>query len=105
MAKKKRVWLGLAVSLVCLWLVFRSLDTAALGAALAKANFLYVLPALAVYFLGLWLRSLRWKLLLAPAVARGQQSAISAQPPAVGSPPGTRLGASRLFRVLVIGFT
>ena len=50
MARKKRVWLGLAVSLACLWLVFRSLDPGALVAALAQANFLYVLPALAVLF-------------------------------------------------------
>ncbi|HLH22010.1 MAG TPA: lysylphosphatidylglycerol synthase transmembrane domain-containing protein [Chloroflexota bacterium] len=88
MAKKKRVWLGLAVSLVCLWLVFRSLDPAALAAALARANFLYVLPAVAVYFVGVWLRSVRWKLLLGPAL-RGSRS------PSTG----------RLFRVLVIGFT
>jgi glycosyltransferase 2 family protein len=110
MAKKKRVWVGLAVSLACLWLVFRSLDPQALGAALAQANFLYVLPALAVYFLGVWLRSVRWKLLLLPALragrgpgARGQglagpragtvatqQQAVYAQVrQAAGSRPGT----------------
>src|SRR5919199_436889 len=77
MAKKKRVWLGLAISVVCLWLVLRSLDPAALGAALAQANFLFVLPALAVYFFGVWLRSVRWKLLLMPAVTRGQGPAAS----------------------------
>ncbi len=89
MAKKKRVWLGLAISVACLWLVFRSLDPAALSAALAQANFLYILPAVAVYFVGVWFRSLRWKLLLRPAL-RGQQAPLRTQ---------------RLFRVLVIGFT
>jgi uncharacterized membrane protein YbhN (UPF0104 family) len=49
-----------------------------------------VLPALAVYFVGVWLRSVRWLLLLRPAV------------PAEVRP---QLHVGRLFRVLVIGFT
>ena len=95
MAKKKRVWLGLAVSLACLWLVFRSLDPAALGAALAQANFLYVLPAIGVYFVGVWLRSVRWKLLLAPAVRADRELGSHAVTPST----------NRLFHVMVIGFT
>jgi uncharacterized protein (TIRG00374 family) len=95
MAKKKRVWVGLAVSLACLWLVFRSLDPAALGAALAQANFIYVLPAIGVYFVGVWLRSVRWKLLLAPAL-QGDRD-----PGAHSATPST----NRLFHVMVIGFT
>jgi glycosyltransferase 2 family protein len=85
MARKKRVWLGLAVSLACLWLVFRSLDPAALGAALAQANFLYVLPAIGIYFVGVWLRSLRWKLLLAPALASSPPAVVNRQSPS-GAP-------------------
>jgi uncharacterized protein (TIRG00374 family) len=115
MAKKKRVWLGLAVSIVCLWLVFRSLDPAALGVALAQANFLYVLPAVAVYFLGVWLRSVRWGLLLRPALrggqapgARRQQTGAYRLPPPPNPrplPPARVPSTGRLFRVLVIGFT
>jgi uncharacterized protein (TIRG00374 family) len=102
MARKKRVWLGLAVSLVCLWLVFQSLEPAALGAALAQTNFLYVLPALGVYFFGVWLRSLRWKLLLAPAIR-----ALDADPATRDTASAAPLSPStgRLFRVMVIGFT
>src|SRR3954452_7411650 len=95
MAKKKRVWLGLAVSLACLWLVFRSLDPAALGAALAQANFLYVLPAIGVYFVGVWLRSVRWKLLLAPALRADRDLGAHPLTPSI----------NRLFHVMVIGFT
>jgi uncharacterized protein (TIRG00374 family) len=122
MARKKRVWLGLAVSLACLWIVFHSLEPAALGAALAQANFLFVLPALAVYFFGVWLRSIRWKLLLAPAVRRGQGTGSRGQESRTDGLPPTRDSLSptsslapgprpltpttgRLFRVLVIGFT
>lgn len=92
MARKKRVWVGLAISLGCLYLVFRSLDPDHLLTALGEANFLYVLPALGAFFVGVWLRSARWRLLLAPALA------TSMPDPAV---PPTR----RLFQVLVIGFT
>ncbi|HEY7066821.1 MAG TPA: lysylphosphatidylglycerol synthase transmembrane domain-containing protein, partial [Chloroflexota bacterium] len=70
---------------------------AALVAALAQANFLFVVPAIAVYFFGVWLRSVRWKLLLAPAVASTQKGTASGAPPA--------LSTQYLFRVLVIGFT
>ncbi len=78
------------MSLACLYLVFRSLDPGALAAALARANFLYVLPAIAVFFCGIWLRSLRWRVLLRPAL-RAEQRAT----------PGT----GRLFQVLVVGLT
>lgn len=95
MARKKRVWVGLAISLGCLYLVFRSLDPGLLLIALGEANFLYVLPALGAFFVGVWLRSARWRLLLAPALAA---TTPAAHDPTV--PP-----TSRLFRVLVIGFT
>jgi glycosyltransferase 2 family protein len=121
MARKKRTWVGIAVSLLCLYLVFHSLDAEALADALRQTNFLYVVPALGVYFLGVWLRSLRWRLLLGPAlrarvampVAPDSLAAASPQPgagsasladaihPAPTTPPPT----GRLFRVLVIGFT
>ena len=87
--RRKRVWLGVVVSLTCLYLVFHSLDPSALAAALAQANLLYVLPAVAVYFVGVWLRSLRWRLLLRPALRAEVR----------GCP-----GSGRLSRVVIIGF-
>ena len=90
MARKKRVWLGGAISLACLYLVFRALDPATLGAALAQANLFYVLPAVAVYFVGVWLRSLRWRLLLGPVLPPERRAKVS---------------TAYLFRIMVIGFT
>src|SRR3712207_2306212 len=54
-----------------------------MGASIREANFLFVLPAVAVYFVGVWLRAARWRLLVAPFAA---------------------VPTSRLFRVIVIGF-
>ncbi|HZU05322.1 MAG TPA: lysylphosphatidylglycerol synthase transmembrane domain-containing protein [Chloroflexota bacterium] len=90
MARKKRVWLGVAVSLLCLYLLFRALDPAALGTALRQVNPLYILPALAIYFGGVWLRAWRWRLLLRPALPAELRAQVR---------------SGHLFRVLIIGFT
>lgn len=90
MLRRKRVWLGLAISAACLYLLFASLDVAALGAALGQVNLVFIGPALVVFFGGVWLRSLRWRLLLRPALAPAQRA---------------RLGPWSLFRVLIIGLT
>src|SRR5688500_19694468 len=89
MARKKRTWVGIAVSLLCLYLVFHSLDAEALADALRQTNFLYVVPALGVYFLGVWLRSLRWRLLLGPALrARVAMPVAPDNPSAASLHPG-----------------
>ena len=35
-----------------------------MGEALARANYLYLIPAIAVYFLGVWFRAVRWRYIL-----------------------------------------
>ena len=64
MLKNWRIWLGLAISLLLLYLVVRNTDPAELAAALAAANYAWLVPALAVYFVGVWLRAWRWRFLL-----------------------------------------
>lgn len=80
----RRALFGLLLSLGLLYLFFRPVDWGALVAALFEANLLLLAPALTLYFAGVWLRSVRWRLLLAP----------------VADVP-----TSRLFRALIIGFT
>jgi uncharacterized protein (TIRG00374 family) len=63
---KWQLALGLAISLAFIWLAFRRADPAEMLRALGRANYWYLLPLLAVIVLGLVLRSLRWRLLLAP---------------------------------------
>jgi uncharacterized protein (TIRG00374 family) len=64
--KALRVLLGLVISLGLVWLLFAKTDLSALGQALGQANYLFLLPGLAAYFGGVWLRCVRWRLLLAP---------------------------------------
>ncbi len=78
-----RLWLGLLVSLLFLYLAIHGLDFGALWQALAKANYWYLAPALAAYFAGVYIRSIRWAYILSPT-----------------SPPS----ATGLFPVVVIGY-
>lgn len=64
MLKHWRIWLGVAISLLLLYLVLRNTDPAELGSALASANYGWLVPAVLVYFVGVWLRAWRWRFLL-----------------------------------------
>ena len=66
MLRSRRLWIGLAVSLVFIALFFRQTDFQGMWQALAGANYLYVIPALAVYLLAVWFRAVRWQYLLRP---------------------------------------
>ncbi len=84
LARQWRVWLGIAISAVFLFLAVRQVgDFGVVGTALRDANYLYVIPALGVYFFGVWLRAARWHYLLRPL---------------------RPVPASRLFPVVVIGY-
>ena len=64
MLKQKRFWLGAIVSLVLLGYVFYQTDPVQLLGSLQKANYLYLIPALALYFTGVGIRAVRWHFLL-----------------------------------------
>ncbi len=64
--KRWHVWLGVVISAVFLYLAFRKVDFAQVWTFLKQARWGWVLPGLAFYFLGVWLRALRWQLLLKP---------------------------------------
>ena len=78
-----RVWLGFAISFIFLFVAFRGQDFNEIWASLRQAEYIWLLPALAAYFLGVGVRSVRWHYLLR----------------AVGSIP-----ARQLFPVVVIGY-
>ena len=48
------------------WQVYRFDDPSGLIDELAGANYLFIIPAVAVYFVGVWFRALRWQFLLNP---------------------------------------
>ncbi len=80
---RKRYWLGIAISLLLVYLLFRTVDLAKFGGALLKADFRFLAPAIALYFVGVLVRTVRWAILMKP----------------VG-----HVSTGRLFVVMVIGF-
>lgn len=74
----KAFWLGAIVSAaflaVFIWL-FVDFDT--ISDVLTEANYLYVAPSLAFYFVAVWFRSERWKFLLRPLIGVPQKSIYS----------------------------
>ena len=64
--KDWRFWLGLAVSAAFLGILALQVDPGEIRDSLAEANYIYLAPAIAVYFAGLYLRAYRWRYLLAP---------------------------------------
>jgi hypothetical protein len=66
MLRNWKFWLGLIISLFFLALAFRGVQLDQAWQALSTANYLYILPALVMYFIGVWLRAWRWRVLLKP---------------------------------------
>jgi len=83
MLKQKTLWLGVVISLGLLAFVFYGTDLDAIGSAFRTANYIYLLPAVALYFIGVGMRAARWHFLLRSLKA---------------------LSMWRLFQVTVIGY-
>jgi len=64
--KSWQFWLGVVISLIFLYLALRGLRLADLIDVLGRANYWWLLPGIAVYFVGLWVRAWRWRYLLQP---------------------------------------
>lgn len=64
--KRWQFWLGVIISLLLLIYALRGLHLGELGAALANADYIWLLPGVAVYFLAVWARAWRWHHLLKP---------------------------------------
>ncbi len=58
------MWLGLAVSILAVWLALRGLDLQQLWQALAGANYLWLIPATVLHFVSIIARAVRWQILL-----------------------------------------
>lgn len=67
--KRWQFWVGLAISLLFLYIVGRNLDFVEFWEAIKTAQYLWLLPGIAVYFLGVWARAWRWHYLLRPVKA------------------------------------
>ena len=78
-----RLWLGVGVSGVFLIFLALTIELDELFRALKEANYLFVVPAVFIYFAGVYFRAARWRYILSPLRS---------------------ITAARLFPVVVIGY-
>ncbi|MHB1005784.1 MAG: lysylphosphatidylglycerol synthase transmembrane domain-containing protein [Chloroflexota bacterium] len=83
MTKHLRLLLGLAFSAIAIYAVVRSVDPGLVAAALVGVNYLWMVPAIAVVMVAVWLRAKRWRLLFVDRAS---------------------LRVSKLFAILMIGY-
>ncbi|HEX8229362.1 MAG TPA: lysylphosphatidylglycerol synthase transmembrane domain-containing protein [Chloroflexia bacterium] len=66
MFKSRRFIIGLVISLVFLAWALSQEDLGKVFATIGGMNWVSLVPALALYFLGVWVRAIRWRILLRP---------------------------------------
>lgn len=66
MMKRWQFWIGVLISLVFLWLAIRGLQMADFWKAVQGANYWWILPGVAIYFVAVLARAWRWHYLLRP---------------------------------------
>jgi hypothetical protein len=64
--RRWHLWFGVAVSAVFLYLALRGLHLGEVWVALEGANYWWLFPGVAVYFIAVWIRAWRWHYLLRP---------------------------------------
>jgi uncharacterized protein (TIRG00374 family) len=64
--KKWQFWLGVLISIVFIWLSLRGLRLDQFWDSVKQANYWWLIPGVAVYFIGVWVRAWRWHYLLGP---------------------------------------
>src|SRR5688572_11185486 len=64
--KKWRFWLGVLISILFIWLALRGLHLNDFWGVVKQANYIWLIPGIGVYFIGVWVRAWRWHYLLRP---------------------------------------
>ncbi|MBC8505463.1 MAG: flippase-like domain-containing protein [Anaerolineales bacterium] len=67
--KRWQFWLGVVISVLLMYLALRGLQLGDVGTALLEASYWWLIPGVAVYFIGVWVRAWRWHYLLRPVKA------------------------------------
>ncbi len=81
--RRRSFWLTLVITGFFIWLFLQGTNFREVGRELTQANYWFIIPAVLVYFVGVWFRAWRWQLLLQPV---GKTTAI------------------RLFPVMIIAY-
>ncbi len=82
-SKYLRLFVGVLISAVFIWLALRGLHLPDVWLSLRSADYVWLIPSIAVYFLAVWARTWRWDYLLRPI---------------------KQISLRRLFPVVVIGY-
>lgn len=64
--KRWQFWVGVLISLGFLYVVLKDLELGAFVETIKNANYFWLIPGVAVYFVGVWARAWRWHYLLRP---------------------------------------
>ena len=64
--KKLRLWIGLIISAVCLYIAFQGLNFADFWTVVQSVNYWWIIPAVAVYTIAVVIRTWRWRAMLRP---------------------------------------
>jgi hypothetical protein len=80
---KKKLLIGMIISLVFLYFAFRKVDYTELWQALKGANYWFIIPNVILVLFSMWMRALRWKYMVNPI---------------------KKVGLGRLFSSVMIGF-
>lgn len=64
--KRWQFWLGIVISIFFLYFALKGLQLGDLWHTLQEAKYWWIIPGVAVYFLGVWVRAWRWHYLLRP---------------------------------------
>ncbi len=68
MRRSWRFWAGVAVTVLLVGYALRGQDFGEMRDAFRRFNYWYLIPAVALYFIGVWFRAVRWRILLKPVV-------------------------------------
>lgn len=68
--KSLRFWIGIVISLVCLYFAFQGIQLAKLLEALRDFNYIWLIPASLIFLVSYLARVFRWQLLFAPHQVR-----------------------------------
>jgi len=64
--KKWQFWIGVLISILFIWLALRGMRLEEFWDAVKQGNYIWLVPGVAVYFVGVWVRAWRWHYLLGP---------------------------------------
>ena len=74
--KNGQTLVGIVISALFLYLALRGISWKDAASAFVSTNYWYLIPALLVYFLALWVRAYRWTFLMPPGVSLSTRKAF-----------------------------